>query len=125
MRSATTGFRLCGIADEPFWPLPNGSCTSATSVRARCRISSANFSSDAAQTASAESSSACRSRWMIWVAAGTGSRPSSLAGEALDLGVGHGVGADGAGELADAQAFERPRQPLSRAVELERPDRRA
>ena len=35
IRSATTGFRLCGIAEEPFWPLPNGSCTSATSVRAR------------------------------------------------------------------------------------------
>ncbi len=28
MRSATTGLRLCGIADEPFWPRPNGSCTS-------------------------------------------------------------------------------------------------
>src|SRR6266581_2813050 len=38
-RSDTTGFRLCGIADEPFWPLPNGSATSATSVRARCPIS--------------------------------------------------------------------------------------
>ena len=41
IRSATTGFRLCGIADEPFWPVPNGSSTSRTSVRARCRISSA------------------------------------------------------------------------------------
>ena len=29
MRSATTGLRLCGIADEPFCPRPNGSCTSA------------------------------------------------------------------------------------------------
>ena len=35
IRSATIGFRLCGIADEPFWPRPKGSCTSRTSVRAR------------------------------------------------------------------------------------------
>ena len=34
-RSHTTGFRLCGIALEPFWPSANGSCTSRTSVRAR------------------------------------------------------------------------------------------
>ena len=46
MRSATTGLRLCGIADEPFWPRPNGSITSRTSVRARCRTSVANRSSD-------------------------------------------------------------------------------
>ena len=75
MRSATTGFRLCGIADEPFCPLPNGSCTSATSVRARWRISSANLSSDDARTASAVSSSAWRSRCRICVEVGAGSRP--------------------------------------------------
>ena len=75
MRSATTGFRLCGIADEPFWPLPNGSATSATSVRARWRISSANFSRHAATSASAASSSACRSRWTICVETGSGSSP--------------------------------------------------
>ena len=34
-RSHTTGFRLCGIALEPFCPSANGSCTSRTSVRAR------------------------------------------------------------------------------------------
>ena len=61
-RSETTGLRLCGIADEPFWPLPNGSATSATSVRARWRISVAKRSSEAATSASAVSSSACRSR---------------------------------------------------------------
>ena len=33
--SATFGLRLCGIADEPFIPLPKGSSTSRTSVRAR------------------------------------------------------------------------------------------
>ena len=75
MRSATTGFRLCGIADEPFCPRPNGSCTSATSVRARCRISSANLSSDDATIASAVSSSAWRSRCRICVELGAGSSP--------------------------------------------------
>ena len=75
--SATIGFRLCGIADEPFWPGPNGSSTSRTSVRARLRISSANRSSDEARSASAESSSACRSRCRICVELGAGSRPSA------------------------------------------------
>ena len=48
IRSATFGFRLCGIADEPFMPVANGSSTSRTSVRARWRISVANRSSDVA-----------------------------------------------------------------------------
>ena len=69
--------RLWGIAEEPFWPAPNGSSTSRTSVRARCRISSAKRSSDDASTASAERSSAWRSRWRICVELGAGSSPSA------------------------------------------------
>src|SRR5512133_1195770 len=34
-RSATTGLRLCGIAELPFWPRPKGSWTSPTSERER------------------------------------------------------------------------------------------
>ena len=62
IRSATIGLRLCGIADEPFWPRPNGSSTSRTSVRARWRISSRERVERRGEEASAESSSACRSR---------------------------------------------------------------
>ena len=58
IRSATIGFRLCGIAEEPFWPAPNGSCTSRTSVRARWRISVAILSNVAAVIASAQQNSA-------------------------------------------------------------------
>ena len=76
MRSETIGFRLCGIADEPFWPALNGSSTSRTSVRARCLSSRANRSSEAASSASAFSTSACRSRWRICVELGAGSNPS-------------------------------------------------
>ena len=76
IRSAVIGLRLCGIADEPFWPRPNGSSTSRTSVRARWRISVANRSSDEASSASAESSSAWRSRCRICVELGAGSSPS-------------------------------------------------
>ena len=32
IRSLTIGLRLCGIADEPFCPLANGSSTSPISV---------------------------------------------------------------------------------------------
>ena len=70
------GLRLWGIADEPFWPVSNGSSTSPISVFCRPRISSANFSSEAAVMARVDSSSAWRSRWMICDDTGAGSRPS-------------------------------------------------
>ena len=76
MRSDTTGLRLCGIADEPFWPLPNGSSTSRTSVRCRWRISVAKRSRPAPASAIAESSSACRSRGTTCVEIGSVFRPS-------------------------------------------------
>ncbi len=53
MRSLAIGFFLWGIAEEPFWPLPNGSHSSRTSVRWPCRTSSANASQTVAMTASA------------------------------------------------------------------------
>ncbi len=73
--SQPIGLRLCGIADEPFWPLANGSSTSPISVFCRPRISSANFSSDAAVMASAASSSAWRSRWITCDETAPASRP--------------------------------------------------
>ncbi len=39
--SAEIGLRLWGIAEEPFWPGLNPSWTSRTSVRCRCRSSTA------------------------------------------------------------------------------------
>ena len=76
IRSHTTGFRLCGMALEPFCPSANGSWTSRTSVRARCRISVAIWSSVEAMIASDAMNSACRSRWITWVEASAGRRPS-------------------------------------------------
>ena len=122
IRSAVIGFRLCGIADEPFWPRPNGSSTSRTSVRARCRISVAKRSSDEATSASADSTSAWRSRCRICVELGAGSSPSALAGDPLDLGVDRRVLADGAGQLPDAKRRRsRASTPLPVAIERERP----
>ena len=46
----------------------------------------------------------------------------ALAGDSLDLGVDGRVLADGAGELADAHAFERARDASPRTVELECPN---
>ena len=74
--SQPIGLRLWGIADEPFCPLANGSSTSPISVFCRPRISSANFSSDAAQMASVVTSSAWRSRWMTCDDTAAGSSPS-------------------------------------------------
>jgi hypothetical protein len=43
---------LCGIADEPFWPLEKYSSASSTSVRCRWRISVATRSIEEAMTPS-------------------------------------------------------------------------
>ena len=121
MRSAVIGLRLCGIADEPFWPRPNGSSTSRTSVRARWRISVAKRSSDEA------SERERREQLGVTVAledlrrARRGLEAEPLAGDPLDLGLGGRVGADGARELADAEALDRADEPLAVAVERERP----
>ena len=69
---------------SPSGPCANGSSTSPISVFCRPRISSANFSSDAAVMASAVISSACRSRWMTCDETGAGSSPSRRQTSRLD-----------------------------------------
>src|SRR2546427_634945 len=56
IRSASSGLRLWGIALEPFWPSPNGSWASSTSVPCSPRTSSAIFSSEAATIGSGRDS---------------------------------------------------------------------
>ena len=51
--SVRIGLRLCGMADEPFWPASKASSASSTSVRCRWRISTASRSTEAPTTASA------------------------------------------------------------------------
>ena len=74
--SDKTGFRLCGIAELPFWPGLKNSSASSTSVRCICLISSATFSIDDAITPSVAKYIACRSRGMTWVEIGSGISPS-------------------------------------------------
>ena len=57
IRSDRIGFFLCGIALEPFWPDPNASDSSRTSVRWPCRTSSAIASQTVAMIASADTHS--------------------------------------------------------------------
>src|SRR5262245_31894864 len=77
--SVSTGLRLCGIAELPFWPSEKNSSASRTSVRCRCRISVARFSIEAATTASIEKNTACRSRGMTCVDTGSTASPSFFA----------------------------------------------
>ncbi len=51
-RSQVIGLRLCGMALEPFWPFVNGSSASRTSVRCKCRNSTAQRSMLAPTSAS-------------------------------------------------------------------------
>ena len=73
--SVNTGLRLCGIADEPFWPGEKYSSASSTSVRWRWRISVARRSIDDAITASVAKNIAWRSRGMTWVEIVSGASP--------------------------------------------------
>src|SRR5437764_1004311 len=77
--SDNTGLRLCGIADEPFWPSAKNSEASRSSVRCRWRSSVANRSIAAAINANAMKNAAWRSRGMICVETGSGARPSFFA----------------------------------------------
>ena len=74
--SDRTGLRLCGIADEPFWPGEKYSSASRTSVRCRWRISVASRSIDEAMTPSVAKNMAWRSRGMTWVETGSAVSPS-------------------------------------------------
>ena len=117
IRSERTGFRLCGIADEPFWPLPNGSASSATSVRWPCRTSSATASQTWSRSARARSThSAMPSRSTTWVATSAGRRPELGHDRLLDGRVDVGVGADRAGQLADGDRVPGPGQPQGAAA---------
>ena len=106
-------------------PRANGSSTSRTSVRARWRISVANRSSE--RRDERERGEQLR----VAVARDHLGRervrlePEPLAGDALDLGVEPGVGADRARELADAVRLERARKPRRGRGRARRPSRRA
>ena len=75
MFSVSTGLRLCGMAEEPFWPSEKNSSASSTSVRCRWRTSMASRSSEEAITASVAKYMAWRSRGMTCVETGSGVRP--------------------------------------------------
>ncbi len=69
--SLRIGLRLCGMAEEPFWPGAKYSSASRTSVRCRWRISVARFSTELAMTPSVAKKAACRSRGITWVETGS------------------------------------------------------
>ena len=119
------GLRLWGIADEPFWPAPNGSSTSRTSVRCRLRTSVAKRSRPAPASATAESSRrAGRAGRPAWRRPRAAARASPSPG--LDRGRHRGVGADRARELADRDAARRPRSRLRlRSASKAKPARRS
>ncbi len=77
--SLSTGLRLCGIADEPFWPAEKNSSASSTSVRCKCRISVASRSIDEATTPRVAKYMAWRSRGITWVETGSTASPIALA----------------------------------------------
>src|SRR3954469_9512602 len=136
IRSAPTGFRLWGIAGEPFWPRPNGSCTSPTPRRALLApaerlLHLADLGARQVPDLEVEGVERGRDdrerREELGVAValedlrrgGRGLQPDPLAREPLELRIRRGVGPDGARELADAHPLERRRDPLATARQLE------
>ena len=121
MRSLRMGLRLCGMAEDPFWPLPNASSASRTSVRCRCRISVANFSMLEPVTAMALRKAAWRSRCTTWLL--MGSRPMSSSSHTRSSTRGSMLlyAPDGAADLADGGHAGDEAQALEVAADLEGP----
>ena len=118
--SVSTGLRLCGIADEPFWPSEKNSSASSTSVRCRWRISVASRSTEEATTPSVAKNAAWRSRGITWVEIGSGFRPSFARDMRFDARVDVGEGADRAGDRAGRDLLARRDQPRSRRARTRR-----
>ena len=117
------GLRLCGIADEPFCPLRERLLDLAHLGARRCRISSANGSSDAPTSASAYSSSAWRSRGDHLRRDRPGSRPRRSQAMRSTSGSTAAYVPTAPESLPTRDPLERARAAASRvAVELERPD---
>ena len=119
IRSALTGFFLCGMEDEPFWAAPNGSASSDTSVRWPCLISIAIASQTVAMSASTLTHSAMPSRSTTWVATSAGAQPELAQHLCLDSRVDIGVGADRPGQLAHRYRLPGAQQPVPAAVNRE------
>ena len=116
--SVSTGLRLCGIAEEPFWPAEKNSSASSTSVRCRWRISVASRSIEEATTPSVAKNIAWRSRGITWVETGSGARPIAFGDMRLDARIDLGEGADRAGDRAGRDLLARGDQALAGAGEL-------
>ena len=122
-RSDTIGLRLCGIADEPFWPDRNGSWTSPSSVCWRLRTSTAKRSIEPPVTAIAARNAAWRSRWTICVLTGSAASPSSASASASTSGGRCEYVPTGPESFPVARSAEAAAQARAIAVELERPGR--
>src|ERR1700744_5472024 len=70
--SDSTGLRLCGMAEEPFWPSEKNSSASSTSVRCKCRISVANRAHVTRTTAPAQRQQERNDRSDAWIDLRTG-----------------------------------------------------
>ena len=122
MFSVSTGLRLCGIADEPFWPSEKNSSASSTSVRCRWRISIASRSIDDATTPK------CRKEHGVAVARDDLGRdrldgkPHGLGDMRLHPRIDLREGADRAGDGAGRDLLSRGEQPL--AARAKTPHRR-
>ena len=110
--SHDTGFRLWGIALEPFCPSPKGSSASRISVRWSERISSATFSSDAAAIASAPAELGVPVALHDLGRDRRGLEAEQTAHLLLDVGVDVGKGPHRTRDLPDAHRLARPSQPL-------------
>ena len=123
--SVSTGLRLCGMAEEPFWPSEKYSSASSTSVRCRWRISVASRSIEEATTPSVAKYMAWRSRGITWVETGSGASPMLARDVRLDARIDVGEGADRAGDRAGRDLRARAAISRSRRGRTRRRPRRA
>ena len=115
---AGDGLRLCGIAEEPFCPLANGSCASRTSLR--CKVP--DLGREPVERATEDRQ---RSQQLGVAIAPDDLRRDILASqlercqrELLDAGIDVAVGAHGTRQLADRDALERALDTVAAACQV-------
>ena len=120
IRSDMIGFFLCGIAEEPFCPAPNGSASSRTSVRCPCRTSRATASQTVGDPGERGHPVSDAVAQHDLGGHGRRGQAEALARPGSPRRVDVGVGADRSGDLGDGDAGAGGAQPVPAAGHAER-----
>ena len=125
MRSLRIGLRLCGMAEEPFWPFAEGLLGLAHLGALQVAYLGGELLDAGADERQRAEEAAWRSRCTTWLRDRLGREAELGADQLLDARVDVGVGADGAADLADGDVVGGGAQPFAGGAPPRTPTGRA